>query len=653
MDKLDGMTLDIENLEKEKLKSVFPQCFVEGKLDISKLLELCGEYDIKDNERYEFTWNGKSECLKNAQTRSLATLRPCEDESKNFNETENLYIEGDNLEVLKLLQTSYYGKVKMIYIDPPYNTGKDFVYKDNYKDSIANYKEITSQATKSNPETMGRFHTDWLNMIYPRLRLSYNLLKDDGVIFISIDDNEVHNLRKVCDEVFGEENFVGQIPYQSRVSIQNDTDLSNNHEYILSYAKVRRRENRRLKESNKDKWFNEKTFAWLPLPLDKSKFANPDNDPRGFWKADPFDAPNVRPNLTYEIVNPNTGEKFLPPKGRHWRTEEKNYIELFNDARIVFGKDGKTKPQLKVFYDEKKMLGSIDNTWFSADKVGTTTNATKELQKLFNGVAYFDTPKPITLIKKLISSALLKDKNDIILDFFSGSATTAHAVMDLNKEDGGNRKFIMVQLPALVDEKTEAYKSGYKNICEIGKERIRRAGEKIEEELKEKSQKIQLGENKEVAMPLDTGFKVFKLDSSCLKIWDNSPVLENEQMQLVERLNDMMDIVKDDRDDLDVVYEIVLKMGIELTEQVCQEDFAGKKGYIIGEDALVIICLEDNIKEEHVLAMAEFEPATIVFAEKSFSNTEDVLNGKLKIDELFKVNRDGVNIGESVTFKFI
>lgn len=290
-----------------------------------------------------------------------------------------MYIEGDNLEVLKLLQKSYYGQIKMIYIDPPYNTGKDFVYKDNFHDNVKNYLQLTGQVDdegnkiSTNTDKSGRYHTDWLNMMYPRLKLARNLLKDNGVIFISIDDNEVHNLRKICDEIFGEDNFVAQIPWQARQSIQNDTDLSSSHEYIVTYAKFRRLTDRRLKETNYEKWFKEKSFAFYPLPLDVDKFSNIDNDTRGIWKADPFDAPNVRPNLTYVIANPKTGEQFLPPVGRHWRTEESKYYELLADNRIVFGRSGDSRPQLKVFYEEKKSFGSIPNTWFDGENYGTAT----------------------------------------------------------------------------------------------------------------------------------------------------------------------------------------------------------------------------------------------------------------------------------------
>ena len=616
--KLDGMSMNIEQTEMEKLKAVFPQCFAEGKLDIDKLLSLCGEYIDNDFEKYKFEWKGKIEALKLAQKRSTGTLRPCKAESVNFDETKNLYIEGDNLEVLKLLQTAYYNKIKMIYIDPPYNTGNDFVYEDDFADPMARYKEVTQQTTKSNAETMGRYHTNWLNMMYPRLRLAHNLLRQDGVIFISIDDNEVTNLRKLCDEVFGEENRVAEIPWQSRASVQNDTDFSVNHEYVLIYAKNRRQENRRLKETNYEEWHKKDSFVCKPLPLEADKFSNPDNDPRGAWKADPFDAPNIRANLTYEITNPNTGEKHLPPNGRHWRMSEDKFLAALNDNRIVWTNNGNGRPQLKVFYEEKKEFGSVDNSWFSADRIGTSTNGTKELLKIFDGKSYFDTPKPTSLLRKLITLANVEN-DDIVLDFFSGSSTTAHAVLQSNLEDGNNIKFIMVQLPEMCGETTEARNDGFDTICEIGKERIRRVGKKILEE----AAQTELGN--EEKSPLDVGFKVFKLDTSNLKAWDGTPIQDKQIDLFYERLNAMIDTVKDDRTDMDVVYEVMLKMGIPLDVEVQYMEINDKIAYIVG-DFILMICLADKITAEDIEAMAQYALAKIICAEAGFADDSALSN---------------------------
>ena len=632
MEKLQGTSMDIVQDNIEKLKQIFPEIFTEGKIDFQVLKQLLGENIENDKERYSFTWKGKTQARQIAQDMSTGTLCPDRDNSKDWENTENLYIEGDNLEVLKLLQKSYHGKIKMIYIDPPYNTGKDFVYKDNFRDNIDNYLTLTGQKSENstgggyklttNSETSGRYHSDWLNMMYPRLKLARNLLTDDGVIFISIDDNEQENLKKICNEIFGENNFINIFVWQARTSKQNDTDISGNHEYILAYAKTRRLENRRLKSTNIDTWYKEKSFAYFPLPLDINKFDNIDNDLRGLWKADPFDAPNIRPNLTYEIVNPNTGESYWPPKGRCWRVEEKKYLDLLKDNRIIFGKDGKSRPQLKSFYEEKKIFGEVETTWWTGNEKGTSTLGTKELMNIFNGEKFFDFPKPTKLLRDLMKLSV--KQNSIVLDFFSGSATTAHAVMQLNAEDGGNRKYIMVQLPEVCDEKSEAYKAGYKNICEIGKERIRRAGEKI------KSDETLPAENRE---KLDIGFKVFKLDSSNIKEWDS------ETEDLRQSLFDSIDNIKSDRTSLDILYEILLKYGLDLNVPIVEN----KHFYSIGGGTLLInldkeIDMEviDSICEEYktLLEIDEDFKTTVVLRDSSFANDVDKTNAMKKLEQV-------------------
>ena len=433
---------------------------------------------------YEFNWEGKELAYKLAQTPSIGTLIPDKESSKNWDDTENLYIEGDNLEVLKLLQKSYFGKVKMIYIDPPYNTGKDFIYHDNFRDNIANYKEITNQTTRANPETNGRYHTDWLNMMYPRLKLARNLLREDGVIFISIDDNENSNLRKICDEVFGESNYVQEIIWQKKFSPQNDAKyFSLNHENIYCYAKSKDLFSRNL----------------LPMTDEqKSRYKNLDNDSRGPWTSGDISVSRVTEKDIYGIKTPS-GREIYPPNGRSWRVSEEKLNDLIKDNRIWFGENGDNVPRIKRFLSEVQN-GIVPISLWYHEEVGHTQSAAQNLKKLFNDKALFDYPKPVELIKKEL--LLATDKNDIVLDFFSGASTTAHAVMQLNMEDIGKRKFIMVQLPELTYEKSDAYKSGYKNICEIGKERIRRAGDKIVSENKDK----------EGIENLDIGFKVFKLD---------------------------------------------------------------------------------------------------------------------------------------------
>ena len=492
-DRLDGLSMDIEAENKARLQAVFPECFTEGKLDIDKLLSLCGEYITDDFEKYEFKWKGKSECLRLAQRRSTATLRPCVAESVHFDTTQNLYIEGDNLEVLKLLQKSYFRKVKMIYIDPPYNTGNDFVYEDDFADPMRRYLEVTAQATKSNPETMGRYHTNWLNMMYPRLRLAANLLRDDGVIFISIDDNEVANLRKLCDEVFGEENFIAQLIWERAYAPKNDAKyISNSHDYILMYAKA----------------IENFQIGRLPRTEEaNARYQNPDNDPRGVWKPSDMSVKTYNAECDYPITTPS-GRVIEPPTGRCWRLSKKAFLERLQDNRIYFGADGNSVPCIKRFLTELKYDGMAPTSLMFYKDVGHSQEGAKEVTALLEAGA-FDGPKPVRLLKRLITLANTnKDNNDIILDFFSGSATTAHAVMQLNAEDGGNRRYICVQLPGVCGEKSEAFKAGYKNICEIGKERIRRAGAKL------------AGDHP----ALDVGFKVFKLDTSNMKLWDDTPI---------------------------------------------------------------------------------------------------------------------------------
>ena len=651
MDKLRMQTANKADENFRKLAAMFPNAVTEtitgydanGKAIVDRAIDkdvlmqeiACTVVDGNE-ERYQFTWPDKKKSVLLANAPINKTLRPvredetvptgadsegkpyCSTGSVDFDTTENLYIEGDNLEVLKLLQETYLGKIKMIYIDPPYNTGNDFVYEDDFAQSADEYLANSGQYDEDgnrmvqNTESNGRFHTDWLNMIYPRLKLAKDLLTDDGVIFISIDDNEIDNLKKICNEIFGEINLVAEIPWQSRASIQNDTDFSVNHEYICVYAKKRRLENRRLKESNYTEWHSSDSFVCKPLPLDKSKFDNPDNDPRGLWKADPFDAPNVRPNLTYPVTNPNTGEEHLPPRGRHWRFLPAKFSSALADNRIIWTNNGLGRPQLKVFYEEKKEFGSVDNSWFSADRIGTSTNGTKELMKLFDGQVFFDTPKPTSLLLKLIDLANTKD-NDIILDFFSGSATTAHAVMQLNAEDGGHRKFIMVQLPEATEEKSEAHKAGYKTICEIGKERIRRAGKKIKEDSPLTTQ------------DLDTGFRVLKCDTSNMKEVYYNPA--EYEASLFSRLEDN---IKEDRTPEDLLFQVMLDLGVLLSGKIEETTIAGKKVFNV-EGNYLIACFDSDVTEETIKAIAKQKPYYFVMRDSSMANDSVATN----FDQIF------------------
>lgn len=609
---MDGMSMDLEQTNMEKLRSVFPECFSENKLDIDKLLALCGEYTDNDFEKYKFEWKGKADCLRLAQKRSTGTLRPCVEESVNWDSTENLYIEGDNLEVLKLLQTAYYRKVKMIYIDPPYNTGNDFVYEDDFADPMGRYKEVTQQTTKSNPETMGRYHTNWLNMMYPRLRLAANLLRDDGVIFISIDDNEVDNLKKLCNEVFGEENFVAQIVWQKRTSPDARRVISPGHEYILIYTKS-------IQNCNE-------VIKLLPLSeKDKEVYKNPDNDPRGPWVSTDCTAQagHGTKKQFYTMVTP-AGRVIELPNSLCWRYTQDKMNEEIAAGRIWFGTDGKGVPRKKTYLSER--VGRNLWTWWPNIEVGHTQSATQALTKLLGG-KIFDFSKPVELLQRCF--AISTSDNDIILDFFSGSATTAHAVMQLNAEDGGNRKYILVQIPELCDEKSEAYKAGYKNICEIGKERIRRAGKQLignrEQGTSNNGEKPVSCYSLPVTCP-DFGFKVFKLDTSNLKTWDATPI-EHEQLDLLyQRMNSMIHRVKPDRSDLDMVCEIMLKLGIPLTYSVNKKELNNKPVYAIGEDCLLLVCLAENIQPEDVEQMVEYAPAKIIISRDSFTDDTAMAN---------------------------
>lgn len=603
MKKLTGKSMNITEENLKAMQQLFPEAFEEGKIDFDVLRQLLGDFVDDEQERYSFKWNGKGKALRLSQTPSMGTLRPCKEESKDWDNTENLYIEGDNLEVLKLLQKSYYGKVKMIYIDPPYNTGNDFVYKDDFRDNIQNYKEVTGQVdgegnrVDTNQESNGKFHTDWLNMMYPRLMLSRNLLSDDGVIFISIDDNERENLRRICNEVFGENNFVTTIVWQKIHSIKNDAKyFSDNHEYSLVYSKSIDNFNVNLLPRSEEM---------------NSRYKNLDNDPRGPWQSGDLVASGERSNGHYIIKSPKTDKEFDVPLGKHWVYSEENLNKLINDNQIWFGTDGNSFPRKKRFLSDVKDGRTPSTLWLS-DEVGHNQTATREVKSMFDDKV-FDFPKPVSYIIQMVMIGTVKDS--LIIDFFAGSSTTAHAVMQLNAEDGGNRKFIMVQLPEPTDEKSEAYKAGYKNICEIGKERIRRAGEKIKTEAGDK------------AADLDIGFKVFKLDSSNLKKWNPQP--EDIQLALQESTDNFLP----GRSQLDVVYEILLKMGLDLSLPIEEREAVGETVYIIGGGALMI-CLGRNITtavaEAVVKLHEEYESELwqVVFRDTGFASDMDKTNVK-------------------------
>jgi adenine-specific DNA-methyltransferase len=595
MNKLDGNSMNIVNENIEKLKEIFPEIFSENKIDFEKLQEELGGFVDDKNERYNFTWNGKAESKKIALTPSTGTLRPCKEESKNFDTTQNLYIEGDNLEVLKLLQKSYHKKVKMIYIDPPYNTGKDFVYKDNFKDNIKNYLEVTGQVDNegnklsTNSDTSGRYHSDWLNMMYPRLKLARNLLKEDGVIFISIDENETTNLKKICDEIFGEDNFLNEIVLENDSRARPYGSIATTHEYIIAYCKSKEFIYEIL--SNPDKEFkfydNQGGFDLYELRNRNIAF-NITNRPNlyySFW----VNSKNKDANGLYEIsLDEKEGWVEVYPQASQgiktvWRWGKDKASENLNI--VIFGKESNSDSGFQIVKKYREDTYTLNTVW--SDKEIKTDKGTLETKALFNNKKYFDFPKPVEMIKRLLTVG--SADTNVVLDFFSGSGTTAHSVMKLNSEDNGNRKYICVQLPEETDIKSEAYKAGYKNICEIGKERIRRAGDKILEENKDKD-----------LSDLDIGFKVLKLDSSNIKTWDS------DYEDLEKNLLDSVDNIKEDRTNEDLLYEILLKYGLDLTLPIEELNINNKKVFNIGFGAL-IVCLESDIDTNTVEQIAELK----------------------------------------------
>ncbi len=596
----DGSSLAIVESNIEQLKALFPDTVSEGKIDFDKLRETLGDAVETQEERYNFSWNGKALAKRIAQTQSTGTLRPCKAESKHWDNTQNLFIEGDNLDVLKLLQKSYHKQVKMIYIDPPYNTGKEFIYPDNYKDNLDTYLQYTHQKDEdgrkfgTNADTSGRYHTNWLNMMYPRLKLARNLLKDDGAIFISIDDNEVANLRKLCDEVFGEENFVANVVWQKKYAVSNDDPgIAPMHDHVLVFKK--------------SEYFNRNLLPRTEKQINRYK--NLDNDPRGVWTSGEYvssKSKTERPTLWYAIKHPKTGEDVWPDENAVWRYSKEKHEQMVAENRLHWGpNDSYQKPRIKRFLSEIQD-GTVPSTWWTFEDVGHNDEGQKETGELL-GKKIFSTPKPIRFIRRILDIATLKD--DVILDFFSGSAACAHSVMAINADDGGNRKFIMVQLPEPCDEKTEAYKAGYKTIADIGKERIRRAGEKI----------LQDNTTKDGIDNLDIGFKVFKLDSSNIKPWDAD--FDN----LEDTLLNIVDNIKEDRSEDDVLTEILLKYGLDLTVPIEERQVSGKTVYVIGFGALVV-CLADAITLEvvedigHLKAELTPEVMRVVFKDSGFKD---------------------------------
>ncbi|MES5673756.1 site-specific DNA-methyltransferase [Acinetobacter baumannii] len=615
MDQLKMHSPNLVDSNIEKIAALFPNCVTEAQgengelkkaIDFDLLKQELSQVLVEgEQERYRLDWVGKKESILTANTPIAKTLRPCREESVNFDTTENLFIEGDNLEALKLLQENYLGKVKMIYIDPPYNTGNDFIYEDDFSESTDIYQHITNQRDGegnrlvANLESKGRFHSDWLSMMYSRLKLARNLLSDDGVIFISIDDYEKDSLKKACDEIFIG-NYIGTIVWQRAFSPKNDAKfLSSSHDYILMYVK------------------NINNFEIGRLPRTKeanARYKNPDNDYRGKWVSGDLSVKTYSKEYDYPITAPS-GKIITPPHGSCWRVNKNKFNDLVKDNRIWFGENGDNVPRLKRFLSEVQD-GMVPTTLWPYQDVGHNQEGRQELKKLFDEKGYFDGPKPTRLLSRILQVANT-NKNSLILDFFAGSSTTAHAVMKMNAEDGGNRKFIMVQLPEKTDEKSEAYKAGYKTIAEISKERIRRAGKKI----------LTDNAGKEGIENLDIGFRVLKIDSSNMKDVYYTP----DALKQVDML-DLADHIKADRTSEDLLFQVMLDWGIELSLPIERKTIAGKEVFYVAGNSLVA-CF-DELTFDVVDEVAKDHPLRFVSAEKAIHLDHDKTNIKERFKQL-------------------
>lgn len=621
MEKLNMHTQDITDVNIETIGRLFPNCLTErvvgkdkngkgiiGKgIDFDKLRqELSKDIVEGQQERYQFTWPGKREAMRIANTPTNMTLRPDRESSVDFDNTGNLYIEGDNLEVLKILREDYLGKVKMIYIDPPYNTGNDFVYEDDFSQTSGEFRgksgmfdedgNMILQNYEVNSESNGRFHTDWLNMIYPRLKVARDLLTEDGVIFISIDDNEVENLRKVCDEVFGERNFIAQLIWERAFSPKNDARfVSNSHDYVLMFTR------------NIDSF----VIGRLDRTAEaNARYSNPDNDPRGVWMSSDISVKTYNAACDYPITTPS-GKIIEPPAGRCWSLSKKAFFERLQDNRIWFGPNGDNTPRIKRFLSELKFDGMAPTSILFYKDVGHSQEGAQEVVSLFGDKGVFDGPKPVRLLQRLITLANLKD-DSIVLDFFSGSATTAHALMKTNLEKGTDRKFILVQLPEKVSDKKKD--QGYGTICEIGKERIRRAGKKILEELATKKAENGLFDKESEPTRLDVGFRVLKLDTSNMQ-----DVYYTPEDSSAATLFD--DNVKPDRTPEDLLFQVMLEYNLPLSAKIERKTIAGKEVFSVNDDYL-IACFDENVNETVITEVAKRKPLYFIMRDSSLSSDQ-------------------------------
>lgn len=613
MDKLKMTTADGVQDNVEKIALLFSNCVTETrdnntgrlvhKVDFDKLRQELSSSIVSDREeRYQFTWPDKSKAILLANAPVNAALRPCREESVDFDNTKNLYIEGDNLDVLKCLKETYLHQVKMIYIDPPYNTGSDFVYEDDFADSVDGYRARSGQYDEqgnrlvTNAESNGRFHTDWLNMIYPRLKVARDLLTEDGVIFISIDDHEVDNLKKVCNEIFGEKNFVAQLVWERAYSPKNDARfISNSHDYILMYARS----------------INDFTIGRLERTEEaNARYSNPDNDPRGDWKPSDMSVKTYNADCDYPITTPS-GRVVEPPAGRCWRLSPKAFGERLRDNRIWFGADGNSVPCIKRFLSELKYDGMAPTSILFYKEVGHSQEGAKEVVALFGDKGVFDGPKPVRLLQRLITLANLND-DSIVLDFFSGSATTAHALMKTNAEKDTHCKFILVQLPEEVSDTKKD--QGYKTICEIGKERIRRAGKKIKEESPLTTQ------------DLDIGFRVLKLDSTNMEDIYYAPSDINQA-----NLFSLVDNVKPDRTAEDLLFQVMLELGATLDSEIEHSLVDGKTVWNVA-DGYIVACFDKDVTDDVVKVIAKMQPQYAVLRDMSMANDSTATN----FEQIFK-----------------
>lgn len=612
MEKMKMETPNLTDQNIEKIAELFPNCITEGKdengqlkklINFDMLKQMLSDSVTEGKEVYEFTWPGKKEAIIEANSPIRKTLRPCKEESKSWDTTENLYIEGDNLEVLKLLQESYLGKVKMIYIDPPYNTGNDFIYRDTFESSKSEFEEMNNVRSDDgvqlirNLETNGRFHSNWCSMIYPRLHLSRNLLTEDGVIFISIDDNEQENLRKICDEVFGEHNFVAQLIWERAYAPKNDAKhVSNSHDYILMYAK------------------NLDVFKIGRLPRTEeanARYSNPDNDPRGPWKSSDLSVKTYSAASDYPITLPS-GRVVEPPAGRCWSLSKNKFLERLQDNRIWFGVNGDSVPSMKRFLSELKFDGMAPTSIMFYKDVGHSQEGAKEVSALLGG-GYFDGPKPVRLLKRLLTLANLKE-DSIVLDFFSGSASIAQAVMEVNYESDKHIQYVLVQIPEPIDPKSKAYEAGYRTICDIGIDRIKKAENKIYKE-------DTLFESKA------PGFRVFKVDSSNMNDVYYAPDDYNQGF-----LDHLESNIKEDRTSLDLLFDCLLDWGLPLSLPYTSEEIDGFTVHNYNDGDL-IACFDENISDSVIKEIAKRKPLRAVFRDSSFQDSPS----KINVSEIFKV----------------